>query len=101
MLTDAASHRNKVLVAVAAHHGVTVEELRGQRRWAKLVRPRHIAIWLLRRAGLSFPAIGRVINRDNSTVQYAVRAIEKLREEDEDFAAELVWLEELAEVSHA
>lgn len=95
MVTDAAFHRNKVLVAVAAHYGVTVEEMQGSRRWARFVRPRYVAAWLMRRAGNTFAAICQELDRDNSTVQYAVRIIEKLREEHEDFRQETDELEEV------
>ena len=98
MLTDAAFHRSRILVVVAKHYGVTVEDIWGLRHWARLVRPRHVAAWLMRRAGNTFAAIGQEIDRDTSTVQYAVRMVEKLREDDEDFAAELVELEEVTRV---
>lgn len=59
--------------AVAQDYGVTVADLIGRRRTARLCEPRHVAIWLARDLlELSFPALARAFARDPSTVQHAV-----------------------------
>ena len=57
-----------VLQAVADHHHVTVEDLRGPVRSAGLVRARRAAAWLLHEQGLSSVEIGKRLDRDHTTI---------------------------------
>jgi chromosomal replication initiation ATPase DnaA len=82
MLTDQGYQKSKVVHAVADRFGVTLAELRGRRRWRRLTEPRHIAAWLLWQAGETFEAIGQELNRDHSTMVYAVRKVERKRKGD-------------------
>jgi len=68
-----------VIRAVARDYGVSVADMLGPRRTARLVEPRHVAIWLARDLlELSFPALARAFRRDASTVQHAVRRANEL-----------------------
>jgi chromosomal replication initiator protein len=70
-------------MALAARaYGAGIGDLVGQSRRSALVRPRHIAMWIARRAtNQSLPQIGRAFGgRDHTTVLHAVRRIERLRE---------------------
>lgn len=51
---------------------VPVEDLVGDRRPRRLILRRHIAAWVLRQEGFSFPDIGRALHRDHSTARYSV-----------------------------
>jgi chromosomal replication initiator protein len=62
---------------VAAAFDLDRRRLASPQRAARLVRARHIAMFLMRkRLGLSYGEIGIRYERDHSTVLHAVRAIE-------------------------
>ena len=54
----------------------TVEEVRGRDRKAGPAARRMMVCALLRRRRLSFPVIGRLVNRDHSTVIHAERIVD-------------------------
>jgi hypothetical protein len=58
-------------IVVAA--GVTVEQVRGRGKGRELVEVRRIVAACLRRRGCSLPEIGRVLNRDHTSVLYMLR----------------------------
>jgi chromosomal replication initiator protein len=80
---------------VARIHNVKTSDITGPSHQKRLVRPRHIAIYLIREhTDLSFPDIGRAIGgRDSATVQYAYRRVTELRQKDPDMQAILELLE--------
>ena len=66
-------------------YNVSVEQLMGKRRLKQLVRPRHVAMWLVReQTDLSFPDIGRVFGRDHATIQHACKKIRNNLVQDAD-----------------
>lgn len=76
----------------AESQGLTMVEMRSDRRSRDIARPRQIAMWLVRRfcPHLSLPAIGRVFGgRDHTTVIHAIGKIDALRENDPDFRAQI------------
>lgn len=76
--------------AACAYYDVTRAELTGARRWADLVTARWTAIYLAARTtGLSLLTLGRMFNRDHSTLLYALRRVEARRRRDRAFAREL------------
>jgi hypothetical protein len=73
--------------AVCDHTGVTVAELVSGRRDRRVVVPRMTAMWLARSANYTFSQIGLAFGgRDQTTVNSAVRRIEKMMDEDVAFA---------------
>lgn len=60
----------RMLSCAANLCGVSVDELTGLERAGAKRKWR--ATYLMRRMGLSYPRIGRLVNRDHSTVQYGV-----------------------------
>jgi len=75
--------------AVARYYGVTVGDLTGLRRLSEVAYPRQILATLLRTAyGWSYSAIGRVLNRDHTTVMYSVRLITRERATDPGLQAD-------------
>jgi chromosomal replication initiator protein len=86
---------DQIIKTVARIHNVKTSDITGPSHQKRLVRPRHIAIYLIREhTDLSFPDIGRVIGgRDSATVQYAYRRITELRQKDPDMQAILELLE--------
>jgi hypothetical protein len=81
--------------AICRRYGVTMGEIDSPQHDARLVRPRHIAMYLAHRLTLkSLPEIGRGFGgRDHTTILNAKKKIANLRAEDRDFAEELAELE--------
>jgi len=74
----------KIFEAVAADGGISVQDLIGQNRSAKIALPRQMAMYLLKDInGISFSQIGELLGgRDHSTVMHAIKKIadnEKLK----------------------
>ncbi len=86
---------DQIIKTVARIHNVKTSDILGPSHQKRLVRPRHIAIYLIRNhTDLSFPDIGRAVGgRDSSTVQYAYKRIKKIREKDPDMQAIIELLE--------
>lgn len=85
-----------VLKAVADFYNISLADLLKRSRKKEVVRPRQIAMFLLREeTKLSFPEIGQKLGgRDHSTV---IHACEKIREEasiDEPLKQELIMIKE-------
>ncbi|MFT5679525.1 MAG: chromosomal replication initiator protein [Myxococcota bacterium] len=77
---------DEIIQTVANFFNVKVVDIKGKRRLKQFVRPRHVAMWMIRKhTDLSFPDIGRVFNdRDHATVQHACKRIRGLLERDAD-----------------
>jgi hypothetical protein len=75
---------------ICKHYGITRDELVGVNRTDRLVRPRHMAMYLMREIigqKASFPAIGRQLgNRDHTTVLHGYRSVASRLEADASFA---------------
>ena len=81
----AAPTAEEIIKTVATFYNIKVADLLGARRLKTLVRPRHVAMWLVRHSTeLSFPEMGRAFRRDHATVQHGVRKIEELMKRDAD-----------------
>ena len=65
-----------ILFAVGRYYGVNPDELKGKSRHKQIVVPRQMAMFLLREeAHLSTPDIGRLLNRDHTTVLHALKQV--------------------------
>lgn len=84
-----------ILQTVANFYNIKVADLKGQRRLKQLVRPRHVAMHLVRKyTELSFPDIGRLFgNRDHATVQHACKKIKAELARDADLRNAIQTLE--------
>jgi chromosomal replication initiator protein len=58
--------------AIAQQHGYSVEDIIGKSRRKKLVAVRRICVIMLRLQGYSTTEIGRIMNRDHSTICHAL-----------------------------
>jgi chromosomal replication initiation ATPase DnaA len=81
-----------ILAAVARCSGVTIAAMAGRVRTRRIVVPRHVACYLLRKIGdMSYMEIGRRFGRDHSTVISAFDSIEvQLAREPDGEAAKLI-----------
>lgn len=73
----------EVLEPVILKYKISYKELSGPSRVAKLHQPRRHCFAVLRDAGFSTPQIGRLFNRDHSTVVHALQMWEKFIESGE------------------
>ncbi len=65
-----------ILTAVARYFGVKSDDLKSKARHKQIVVPRHIAMYLLREdAQLSTPEVGRLLNRDHTTVLHGMKQV--------------------------
>lgn len=66
-----------LLQRTAVRLGVDLVDLTGRSRQKHIAEARHVAAYLVRhRCDWSYKAIGQLLQRDHSTVLYAVEAIE-------------------------
>ncbi len=84
-----------IMTTVANFYNVKVSDLKGSRRLKQLVRPRHVAMFLVRKyTQHSFPEIGRIFgNRDHATVQHAVKKITSQIQQDVDIRSAIQTLD--------
>lgn len=76
---------NNLLGLVADLYGLTIADLKGPRRTRWIVSARHHAMWVLHNQRLSSTCIGRILNRDHSTVLNGIkRHIQKSVEQQVD-----------------
>lgn len=71
----------EIALAVSAETAVPLSAIYGKSRLQDVVQARHLVMYIARREGMSLQAIGTALNRDHSTVQFAVREEEKRRGE--------------------
>lgn len=95
MVEPRSLYAREIVSVVANYFGPTVGELRGSRRAATLIIPRHVAMYLVSDTcpHLSLPAIGSFFGgRDHTTILYAVRKVEKLQKDGGKLAAAIAEL---------
>lgn len=67
----------RVLGEVSGRFGVSVAEILSKDRHKSIARARHVAAWLLRQTGMSYPEIGRALGkRDHTTAMASVERVE-------------------------
>ena len=75
-----------IMAAVAAFHGLDTSDLSGLRRERPAAWARQEACWALRlRTELSSVSIGRMVNRDHTTVLTAIASVERRRSADPEY----------------
>ena len=86
---------------VGRHFNVSRAEILSSKRTRTIVRPRQIAMYLVKRlTRKSLPEIGRHFGgRDHTTALHAVRRVEELMESDSNFRDEVKLLQEMVEKS--
>jgi hypothetical protein len=80
---------DQVLAAVAAHFSVTVDEIRSTSRADRLIRPRHLAMFIARqlvrhgKARIGYGRLGVAFNRDKLGVRYGIGKIASSAQQQE------------------
>jgi hypothetical protein len=68
-----------IVAAVGAYYGVSKIDLLSDCRTPRLILPRHVAMYLARTlTPCSLPMIGRLLNKDHTTVHFGYRKIARL-----------------------
>ncbi len=69
---------DRILAKVAKKYGITVDDIKGNKRTKEIAYARHISIYLIRKlTDLSLPQIGKYMKRDHSTVISSLKTVEK------------------------
>lgn len=78
-----------VLAVAARHFGFSTAEIVSRHRSAELVEARAFVVWALRSLGRarSYPVIGRLLDRDQSSINHLHRKAVELRLQSNDFDA--------------
>ncbi len=86
----------KIIESVADYYNIEAQEIRGKGRKKKIVKPRQVAVYLLRKdLGLSYPEIGEILGgRDHSTAIYAFEKLEKELEGNSELNNQLKFIRE-------
>jgi chromosomal replication initiation ATPase DnaA len=75
-VTTRGSWSQRVFDASCHHFSVTADDVLSGKRDRVHVDARHVAMWLMRDAGRSYPEIGNEIGVDHSTVMNGVKRVE-------------------------
>lgn len=62
----------KDIARLADGYGYTVEDMLGKSRFKRVVAVRRLCVLMLREKGYSTTEIGRIMNRDHSTIVHAL-----------------------------
>jgi chromosomal replication initiator protein len=90
------SETERIIDTSAQVYGVIPKELLEQTRRANVVIPRQIAMYLLRTdMSLSFPSIGKLFNRDHTTVIHACNKVKKMIEKSVMFSNRIEKIKKL------
>jgi len=83
-----------IIATVARSFGITSDDVLGSSRTNRAAAPRQIALHLIRkRSVLSMAAIGKVFDRDHSTVSYSLRIARKRIESNRWLAQQVEEIE--------
>tara|TARA_R110000782_G_scaffold134739_3_gene227086 strand:+ start:406 stop:849 length:444 start_codon:yes stop_codon:yes gene_type:complete len=95
-LHDRADHRGSIVQVVARFFGVSEGHLFGRARTRACAEPRRVAMYLMREeTSMTLSAIGRMFNRDHTTVIYGVQTVKDEIMRNPSFARNLDMLRTL------
>ncbi|VWL84824.1 chromosomal replication initiator protein DnaA [Oceanivirga miroungae] len=79
-----------IVKKIAKNYEISVEEIKSQKRQKTILMPRQIAMYLIKtNLMITYDAIGKIFDRDHTTVMNAIKKIETQLEIDRDFVKEL------------
>ena len=77
---------DKIFSAVYRVYGVDKADLVGKNRSRKIALPRHVSIYLIRSiTEMSFPNIGKIFDKDHSTIVNSISKVQSLMFSDSEF----------------
>ena len=82
--------QDKIISIVSAKYGVSAADILGQKRNKDIMLARHVCIYIIRsQTDMSYPSIGRLFNRDHSTIMSSINTIEKRIQEDSEMESDI------------
>ncbi|MBR5543487.1 MAG: chromosomal replication initiator protein DnaA [Oscillospiraceae bacterium] len=79
-----------IIKAVAKYFELEYEDIIGKDRSAKMVEPRKIAMYMVRNmTNESYPKMGKIFNRDHTTIKYSVDTLEELLKTDNELKEQI------------
>lgn len=85
---------DKIFSAVYRRYNIKREDIVSARRTKEIAAARHVTVYLIRTVtDMSLPNIGKLLNRDHSTIIASLEAIEKKKAQDDIFRVELEEME--------
>ncbi len=81
---------DKIFTAVYKKYNIKKEDILGERRTKDIAQARHIAIYLIRQiTDMSFPGIGKILNRNHTTIISSIETVEKKIISSQSFSMEI------------
>lgn len=69
---------DRIFAVVAKKYGVTPADIKGARRSKEIAFARHVSIYIVRQVtDLSLPSIGKILNRDHTTILSSIAVVEQ------------------------
>ena len=69
---------DRIFAVVAKKYGVTPADIKGARRSKEIAFARHVSIYIVRQVtDLSLPSIGKILNRDHTTILSSITVVEQ------------------------
>ena len=89
----------RILAATCRYYEVEPHHVLSDSRLPEHVLPRHVVLYLCVRAGATLQAAGRLLGRDHSTVNHALRRVEGAMNRDPLIAQDIADLSRSQEVA--
>ena len=69
---------DRILEKVSKKYGISIDDIKGRKRTKEIAFARHISIYIIRKlTGMSFPAIGKTLGRNHTTIMSSLDTVEK------------------------
>jgi hypothetical protein len=95
-VSNVARNYNEIMRATAAHFNISPDALLGRSTVRYIVVARHVAWYIERQRGLSFPQIGALYKRDHSAIQAAMNHMnERVAVHDKRYEPAIAAIEEV------
>lgn len=80
----------KIIENISKRYGVSIDDIKGKRRAKDIMTARHISIFVIRRVTeLSLQSIGKIFDRDHSTVLSSIEVVTQAMKKDSTFEHEI------------
>ena len=78
---------DRIMQVVSEHYGVSIDDICSKKRNAEIVLPRQVFVYLCRELiNTSLVTVGKMIQRDHTTVMHSVEKVENMLKTDTGFA---------------
>ena len=76
----------RIITYISQKYNIPEEDIRSSRRTKEITNARHLAVYLIRTLlDMPFVSIGKIFNRDHSTMMSSAENVEKLRKKSPEF----------------